>query len=165
MSLQPLTVDYDLTQQEMIGACQFLRTRELKPEDIVPEGKGKVTINVGLVSLDRTDVLSFVPDEDLIWQVPDIFYVPTETLIAGFNEQGFRPATIFELLAFAASHKDLPEFPDMIFALASPHPDPGGKLLVPHVDAIGGGRGLGLHFRYEDVWQCYRRFQFLIVQK
>ncbi len=85
--------------------------------------------------------------------------ISSDSALANMKKQGFRPATIWELLAFGAKNPELQrQFP--IVALGSSC----FLLWERHVPILGGyfsGRGLYL-YRFDDVWLGH--FRFLVVR-
>ncbi len=79
----------------------------------------------------------------------------SDEAIAEMEEQGYRPATIVELLAFGAEHPELQrEFP--IFALGSVSPSHPGPRCVPYLSSASSKRHLGLA-RFDDRRRSYSR--------
>lgn len=150
-SLFQVTVNYNAMPQSVVAACGFAHvSKKINLQEIPIAETGEVALTMGLARLKKGPNKSWM--------------IPTEDIIGRFDEQGFRPATLIELLAFGAAYQNLPQFPQAIFALATTIPNPEGKPLVPHIDALGDARNLGLHFRYDMPWQCVKHFQFLVVK-
>jgi len=82
--------------------------------------------------------------------------VTSDQAISEMEKQGFRPATIEELLALGASYPELQkQFP--ILALGSVWRHPSGSLYVPYLAWRGCGRDLHLHW-LGHVWGGHCRF-------
>jgi len=166
--LYQVTVNFSMSPQDMVKACGFIRvTPKIRLEDLSVTKNGKLEVNMKLFSIERKSLAYLgVSEEDLIEVIGSTlrYYIPTGAILELNKEQGFRPATIIELLAFGATKLDMPQFPQAIFALGTTFQDTGGHPLVPHIDALGGGRNLGLHFGYEDLWECSQSFLFLFTQ-
>ena len=80
----------------------------------------------------------------------------TDEVLAELDKQGYRPATLKELLAIGEKHPDLQkEFP--IFALGSVWQDPNGRRYCPFLDGGGSKRYLGLDW-FDRRWDGRCRF-------
>lgn len=134
----PVTVDYGLSLSEMIKAGHY----DYANSDITAknfpktEMSGKVKTNLELVHLNHS--------------------ATTDEVLAHMEAQGFRPATLPELLAFGKMYPDVQrEFP--VVALGSSWVGLDGYCCVAFLWDGGGKRSLYLDW-CEDGWYGFCRF-------
>ena len=119
-----VTVNYDLLLERMIEDGKYdWSNNDITANNFPMEGKVNVEVTIELVHFNR------VMESDEVQKELD--------------KQGLRPATLPELLAFAARYPDKQrEFP--IVALGSVWRSFGGRRDVPYLWSRSSGRGLGL---------------------
>ncbi len=140
-----LVVDYTRTLKQMIADGNYDWVNGNVTEENFPiakELKGKkVEVSTKLFHFNRS--------------------ISSKDAIAEMDKDGFRPATLEELLALGEKHPELQrQFP--IVALDSVWSDPDGNRFVPCLGVGGGGRELLLHWFGLD-WGA--RYRFLAVRK
>lgn len=140
-----LTVDYTKTVDQSIVGGKY----DWKNKDVTAE--------------------RFLVSSEMIGKKVDIFgglfhfncNTRSKDAISGMDKEGFRPATLMELLALGTVYPELQrQFP--IIALGSVGRDSGGHLCVPCLRVGGLGRGLNL-YGLAYVWGA--QFRFLGVRK
>lgn len=138
----PVEIDYNDTFEQRLGAGRYdWKNPHIKEKNFPVKSKGKVNRVLELVHFGK--------------------FMSTEAVLAAIDAQGYRPATIEELLAFGAKYPELQrEFP--IVELGSVWRDWDDDLSVAYLVRDGSRRNLGLG-RVEDGW--YGRFRFLVVGK
>ena len=137
-----VVVDYSHTLTEMIESCHL----DWKNSDIIPEyfpieGEGCQKVKVTLFHFNRK--------------------MSTEQAASEMEEQGYRPATLPELLALGAAQPDLQKrFP--ILALGSGWQAPDGHLVFPSLRSDESKRFLSLIW-FASGWS--RECRFLAVRR
>lgn len=132
-----VVVDYSCSLAEMISAGHYNWTHnDITTEHFPVQGEGKQEIEITLFHFGKTTT--------------------SEEVLAEMEKQGYRPATIEELLALGASQPELQkQFP--IVAFGSCWRSQGGRRRVPYLYWSCNERELNLGW-FEDDWGGYCRF-------
>jgi hypothetical protein len=135
-------IDYDLSLAEMIAVGKYEWTNsEITAERFPVKGKGQVNINFTVKHFARS--------------------ISTETALKELDEQGLRPATIEELLAFGVKYpNEQRKYP--IVALGSVGLNSHGHRVVAFLSEDDSKRRLFLYYGGSGWVGCYR---FLAVGK
>ncbi|MBI4090447.1 MAG: hypothetical protein HY422_00305 [Candidatus Komeilibacteria bacterium] len=138
----PVTIDYaDTFEQRLASGRYDWKNSDIKEKNFPIKGEGTVERNLELAHYGKD--------------------MSTDAVLAAIDAQGYRPATIEELLAFGAKYPELQrEFP--IVALGSVWRHWRGDRHVAYLSRDGDGRGLDLHW-IESDW--FAVFRFLVVRK
>ena len=142
-STYDIVVNYNRSLADMIKACKYnWVNNDINSKHFPLKGKGKHELSAALFYLDR--------------------YIESDDVITEMDKQGYRPATIEELLALDEKYPDLQkEF--LIIALGSVWRRPSGDRDVPCLRWNGSERGLDLYWfdgkRYVADWR------FLAIRK
>lgn len=138
----PITVDYSLTLEEMVGAGHYDWIRpEITAEHFPLEGAALVTANALLVHFDRQTLARRARVE--------------------LGHMGLRPGTIVELLAFGAQHPEV-QCQFTIVQIASAWMSSDGRRQVGYIYGIEDERYLSF-CSFENNW--YARVRFLAFPK
>ncbi len=137
-----VVIDCTQTLKEMISAGKYdWVNSDITPEHFPITGKGISEEEVVLFHFDKT--------------------MTSEQVIAEMDKQGFKPASIEELLALGSSKPDLQkQFP--IIALDSVWRNPNGRRCVPCLYYDGSRRKLDLDW-FDFSW--FPRYRFAAVRK
>jgi len=137
-AIYKVTVDYGKTLGEMIGACRLdWVNRDLTQEHFPITGEGVQEVEVILFHFNRA--------------------MRSYRVLAEIKKQGYRPATLPELLALGASQPELQrQFP--IVCLGSAWWSPCGDRGVPCLGWDSSGRCLNLSWFDDYDWDGYCRF-------
>lgn len=132
-----IVVDYNRSLADMIKAGKYDRVDSgINTEHFPLKGKGKHELTAILFLFDR--------------------YIESDDAIVEMDKQGYRPATIEELLALGEKYPKLPkEFP--IIALGSVWRNPDGDRSVPYLYWLILERNLNLGW-FDDRWNASCRF-------
>ncbi len=133
----PVTVDYNLTIEEMVAAGKYDWSNSAISSKHFPSGgKGTSQVQIELVHFNRT--------------------MESDEVLRELDKQGLRPATLPELLAFGATYPEKQrEFP--VVALGSVWRSLDGDRNVAYL--CGGDSGRGLHLDWLGVgWRADYRF-------
>jgi hypothetical protein len=134
-----VTVDYGLTLEEMIANCGFYgKSDGITTEFFLVKGEGKKAVEITLVHFNRV--------------------IETAEAIKVMYAQGYRPATIEELLALA-KEEPLLQKSFQIVALGSVSKDSGFQY-VPYLDRWKHMRGLCLG-DFDSRWNPHCQFAFV----
>ena len=138
-----ITIDYGKTLEEMVKAGAYdWKNSDITSEHFPIDGNGMVECTTELVHFNRS--------------------ISTDDALAELDKQGFRPATIEELLAFGSTNPEIQrQFP--IIALGSVWASRGGDRCVAYLNRRGSERGLSLDWFDDDDWDDHCRF--LAVRK
>lgn len=138
----PVEIDYTDTFEQRLAAGRYdWKNSDITEKHFPVKGEGKVKLDLELAHYAKS--------------------MSTEAVLAAIDAQGYRPATIEELLAFGAKYPELQrEFP--IIALGSVWRDLNGRRDVAFLCGGGHERYLGLG-RVEGDWGGHCRF--LVVRK
>jgi len=133
----PVTVNYDLTVEEMIEAGKYdWKNPDITSDNFPVTRRGTSEVEIHLVHFDRV--------------------IETEEVLRELDKMGLRPAELPELLALGAGSPDLQrQFP--IIALGSVFRRSHGHRHAPVLWGGSGRRYLGLHW-LGDRWNAYDRF-------
>jgi hypothetical protein len=138
-----ISVDYALKLIDAITAAAF----DWKNDDIVEKNFPNQAHETGEQNL-TVKLYHFGKD------------MSSEDVVSAMDKDGFRPATLRELLAYAVKNPDEQrKYPIVGLGSVWGH---GGHRSVPYLDLGGGGRELGLGW-WSDGW--YGRCRFLAVRK
>lgn len=139
----PITIDYEQSLEEMVKAGAYdWKNSDITSEHFLIDGNGVVERTTDLVHFNRS--------------------ISTDDALAELDKQGFRPATIEELLAFGSTNPEIQrQFP--IIALGSVWTSRHGSRFVTYLDRDGSRRRLGLYWFVDDDW--YDDCRFLAVRK
>ncbi|MFZ2189513.1 MAG: hypothetical protein WA057_01435 [Candidatus Magasanikiibacteriota bacterium] len=122
-----VSVDYGKSVKEMVAAGRYdWSNDDINDTNFKVNGNGVVTIDLELVHLNKT--------------------ASSEDVLSYFEQNGLRPATLAELLAFGATYPEIQrEFPIVcVDKETSSWVGPGGYRNVPYLSRCVSGRGLGL---------------------
>jgi len=137
-----ITVNYDLSVEQLIQASMFSWFNDSVVSRHFPSSeKGVAEILVFLVNFNRD--------------------ISSKDVIRELDRQGFRPATLKELLALSIAHPDL-QRNNCIVAFGSIWCDSGGGVFVPYLYGGESGRDLNLG-GWSGVW--YSHWQFAAVRR
>lgn len=132
----PITVDYNLSLEQMIAAGHYDWVNADITSNHFPVGSGTATLEGRLVHYGKN--------------------MSSEAVLADLDQNGLRPATLAELLAFGAKYPELQrQFP--IIELGSLWQSPGGGRDVACLDRDGRKRSLDLGWFGSD-WHGSCRF-------
>jgi hypothetical protein len=135
-------VNYDFSQPEMIAAGKYDWTNsDITAECFPVKGKGQANVNFIVKHFARS--------------------ISTEAALKELDNEGLRPATIEELLAFGAKYPD-EQRKCPVIALVSVSADSSGSRRVACLYGCDSWRGLGLSFIDNRWGDCCR---FLAVGK
>ena len=119
-SVYPVTVDYRKTVKEMVLAGRYdWKNDDINSENFPVSGEWAVSVNLELVHINKS--------------------VDSEGVLDYLEENGMRPATVEELLAFGATYPEIQrEFP--IICLGSSWVNPvGGRCVGTVKKSVSGG--------------------------
>ena len=141
-TIYSVEIDYSDTFEQRLAAGRYdWKNSDITEKHFPVKGEGQIQIDLKLVHYGKS--------------------MSTEAVLAAIDAQGYRLATIEELLAFGATYPELQrEFP--IVALASVWQDRHGYRNVAFLDRSDDERDLRL-YRLENDWDDYDRF--LVVRK
>ncbi len=130
-------LDYGKSVEEMVSAGQYKRKNsDINSKNFPTKGEGTANVNLELVHFGKS--------------------VSSEYVLVYLKENGMRPATVEELLAFGATYPKIQrEFP--IICLGSSWVDSDGTRSVPYLDGRGSERDLNLCWLDVD-WLASCRF-------
>ena len=138
----PVTIDYaDTFEQRLASGRYDWKNSDINKKNFPVKGEGTV---------DRILELAHYAKD-----------MSTDAVLAAIDAQGYRPATIEDLLAFGAKYPELQrEFP--IVALGSVWQNWFGNRYVAYLYRVGDKRNLDLYWFVHDWRALYR---FLVVRK
>lgn len=148
MDILTSTVTAECSLPEAINAGGYVYVNSLIFSPRFPELACKPgEVKVSLVSFDYTSAVEFIASEGLSEATLDSFnfnYTPsTDEIIAGLAREGFRPATLPELLAIRPQYSNFQE-KFWVVALGSTWTYPDGSAAFPVIHGDIGGRLLTL---------------------
>lgn len=130
-----VAVDYARALDTVIGACGFeYADPEIKRPNFAVSGEGAHSLRAAVVAIDE-DAKSFA-------------------LVDALAALGLRPATLFELVGFAETHRDVP---GAIVALGSARVGTSSAVVPVVAPGAGGGRVLDTGW-FEGAWPAGTRF-------
>lgn len=141
-TIYPVEIDYSDTFEQRLAAGRYdWKNSDITEKHFPVKGEGQIQVDLELAHYGKS--------------------LSTEAILAAIEAQGYRPATIEELLAFGATYPEFQrEFP--IVALDSVWQHRSGLRGVAYLRRHGGGRDLELG-RLGLGWDG--RYRFLVVRK
>ena len=139
----PVVIDYSDSFQQRLDAGRYdWKNSDITEKHFPVKGEGRIQIDLDLMHFDRR--------------------MKTENVLAAIEAQGYRPATIEELLAFGATYSELQrEFP--IVALGAVWQRGHGDRRVATLCKDRDRRHLDFSLYYGGAWESHYRF--LVVRK
>jgi len=133
----PVTVNYDLSVAEAIGAGNYQAVhQDINARNFPSTRSGQVALDIVLVRFEHR--------------------MKSEDVLQELDKEGLRPAELPELLAFGAKYPDV-QRKFSVAGLGSVWQDRKGYRSVPCLYEASEGRYLDLHW-WDDGWYSYTRF-------